>query len=389
MFKRLLSFIFCAASIIAMDKPQSAVSTAPAILHTLPSTIGSIMQVGYTPDNTRLITVGVMSQIQVWNTNTYQNPVTSNTKVAKQPVLAVNPDSTQCALADTLSKKAPLRIMDLTKNILLKSLPNEKTDSIQYKDEKSLLSGQEKGQCNLWDLATGKISKTFQCKEVDGQVRNIQINPAQPHHFATVVYGKDQVVAIWDCRHEKKPYLTTPPLEVPCTTLAYNKKGQLAVGGYYNLYLYNEKMERQAIYDLYGNKMAKGEFPEAQIISNYAPVLPMGIKFMPTDDAILVAPIDNNTVVVYNLEDQTKTFVFPFNDKYLYPLSIDIQSDGNAMAISGFSPSNTYIYDCSNLDALRAKVKKTQDAKLVKTYIVDEFTDTSCAFCFDTLCSLQ
>lgn len=390
MFKMLLALAACATSSFAMEKPQVTPSSAPPLLYTLISSVGPMMQVKYSSDDTNLISSNGVDHIQVWNTTTYQNPTTINTNIKRGAQLSVNPKRPQCALVNTYSKKGPLRIIDLTTNTILKSIPDGNAASLQYNDEKTLLSGQNHGVCILWDLATSKKSRIFESKEIKGQACNIAINPAHPHQFATV-YQDSQMVAIWDSRNEKQPYATTPQLEVPCTTLAYNKKGELAVGGDYNLYIYDSNMKRTAIYDLYGNKMASGEFPQAVVINNtppyYVPLMPNDITFMPTNDAILIAALDANSVVVYNLEDRTKTFSFPITDG-LAPQSVDVTSDGQVMAISGFTSCSTYIYDCSNLAALKAKAKKSEDQKYTQTFAFDEIADTSCSVFLDN-CLLQ
>lgn len=356
--KRVLFLNLISATIMSMDNPQ----TPPPVITTLPSQVGPVQQVKFTPDGTRLVTMS--TQLQVWNTSDYsEQPVTIDPKVLYQSSFGMSTDGTQIAQGYCLGKKAKklLEIIDLVAGKVIKRVSVDKdlqgTDGLAYAiDDKSLLSAHGNGDCKMWDLATDKMSKTFKL-EGSNTAYDVQINPTKPHEFATV-YGNTNIVAIWDVRNEKKP-VNTVTEQVPCMQLAYNNQGILAVGGEYNMYIHDKKMELRALYDLQGNKMAPGQYPQAIITDNYAPWQPNSITFMPTNYNVLVAAMDTNNIVVYNLEDQSQTQMFTTPDT-VAPQSVDVHPSGLTMAVGGWLPSQTYIYDSSALNDLKAQVKNEE-----------------------------
>ncbi len=361
--KKILFLSLISTVIIGMENPQ----TPPPIITTLTSQYGPVMQVKFIPDGTRLVTMS--TQLQVWNTSDYgEQPVTIDPKVLYQSSFGMSTDGTQIAQGYCLGKKAKklLQIIDLVAGKVTKRVSVNKdlqgTDGLAYAiDDKSLLSAHGNGDCKMWDLATDKISKTFKL-EGSNTAYDVQINPTKPHEFATV-YGNTNIVAIWDVRSEKAPVITVTE-QVPCNALAYNEQGLLAVGGEYNMYIHDQKMELLALYDLLGNKMAPGQYPQAIITDNYAPWQPNSITFMPTNYNVLLAAMDTNNIVAYNLTDQGQTLVFKSQDT-VAPQSVDIHPSGLTMAVGGWLPSQTYIYDSSALNTLKAKAKEELTGKAV------------------------
>jgi hypothetical protein len=358
--KKILLLSLVTTTIVCMDNPQ----TPPPIITTLPSTIGPIVWVKFVPNGTRLVTMGGEPEIQIWNTEDYsQQPSEIDTKVIYQSSFGMSTDGTQLAQGFCLGKKAKqhIQLIDLVAGKITKKLSITKdfqgTDGLAYSiDDKSFLSAHGNGDCNLWDLATDKIAKIFKLKD-SKTACDVQINPVKPEHFATA-YENTNIVAIWDVRNEKAPVITVTE-QVPCNALAYNDQGLLAVGGQYNMYIHDQKMELLAQYDLQGNKMAPGQYPLAQVISNYAPWMPNSITFMPTNYNVLLAAIDTNNIIAYNLTDQSQTQMFATQDT-VAPQSVDVHPSGLTMAVGGWLPSQTYIYDSSALNGLKAHVKKEE-----------------------------
>ncbi len=363
--KILLFLALITTSIVCMDNPQMP----PPIITSLPSQIGPIMHVKFIPNGTRLVTMGGMPKIQIWNTADYsQQPSEIDTQVIYQSSFGMSSDGTQLAQGFCLGKKAKqhIQLIDLVAGKITKKLSINKdlqgTDGLAYSiDDKSFLSAHGNGDCKLWDLAKNKIAKTFKLK--DSKIAcDVQINPVKPEHFATA-YENTNIVAIWDVRNEKAPVITVTE-QVPCNALAYNDQGLLAVGGQYNMYIHDQKMELLAQYDLQGNKMAPGQYPQAIITDNYAPWMPNSITFMPTNYNVLLAAMDTNNIVAYNLTDQSQTQVFKSQDT-LAPQSVDVHPSGLTMAVGGWNPGQTYIYDSTALNGLKAQVKEESAAKAV------------------------
>lgn len=362
--KKLLLLNLISATIMCMDNPQ----TPPPIITTLPSQVGPVQQVKFTPDGTRLVTMGPLPTIQIWNTSDYSaQPSEIATKIAYQSSFGMSSDGTQIAQGYCLGRraKALIHLIDLvagkvTKDLSVKRLQGTNSEGYTI-DDKGLLTAHGNGLCKLWDLATDEVSKTFKLKG-SHEAYDVQINPLKPEEFATV-YGDTNIVAIWDVRKEKEPVITVTE-QVPCTTLAYNAQGLLAVGGEYNMYIHDQKMELLALYDLQGNKMATGQYPQAQVISNYAPWMPNSITFMPTNYNVLLAAIDTNNIIAYNLADQSQTQMFTTPDT-VAPQSVDVHPSGLTMAVGGWTPMQTYIYNCSTLNGLKAQVKKELTGKEV------------------------
>ncbi len=363
--KKILILSLLSVSIICMDNPQ----TPPPVIATLPSQIGPVVQVKFTPDGSRLVTMAALPKLQVWNTADYsQQPSEIDTQITFQSSFGMSSDGTQLVQGFCLGKKAKQRIqlIDLVAGKITKKLSIHKdlqgTDGLTYSiDDKSFLSAQGNGDCKMWDLATDTISKTFKLNG-SHQAYDVQINPLKPEEFATV-YGNTNIVAVWDVRKEKEPVMTVTE-QVPCSTLAYNEQGLLAVGGEYNMYIHDQKMALLAQYDLLGNKMAPGQYPQAIITDNYAPWMPNSITFMPSNYNVLLAAIDTNNIVVYNLEDQGQTQVFKTQDT-VAPQSVDVHPSGLTMAVGGWLPSQTYIYNSSALNTLKAKAQEELTGKKV------------------------
>lgn len=386
--QKLLILAAYAASSFTMEKPARSTPTPPAIVQTLSSSIGPVMQVKYTPDGSSLITASPLPQIQIWNTSTYQNPTLIETKIEGQSTLSVNPNGTQCALGYSLLKDAgTIALINITRKTIAEKLTTHHSKGItrvQYKDPKSLLAALGNGTCTLWDLSSHKITATFE-SNTQGCALDIACNPVKPHEFAAV-YPQDQIIALWDIRNKKTP-ATTASFPVYCSTLAYNKKGQLAVGGAYNVYVYNKNMEPLARYDLYANKMAPGQSPLAVAVPvDYVPLMPNGLTFIPNNDSVLIAPLDDKSVVVYNLEDQTQSLAFAFND-VLAPQAVDVHPDGQTMAISGYTPTNTYIYDCSDFTHPKDGAASLKNAHSECPF--DNMAAHACNLWCDGACNLQ
>ena len=357
--KKMILLSLITTTIIGMDNPQMP----PSVITTLPSQVGPVQQVKFTPDGTRLVTMGPLPKVQIWNTSDYgAQPSEIATKIVYQSSFGMSSDGTQIAQGYCLGKKAKalIHLIDLVAGKVTKDLSvkhSQGTNSLEYLiDDKSLLSAHGNGLCKLWDLATDEVSKTFKLQD-SHDANDVQINPLKPEEFVTV-YGDTNIVAIWDVRKEKEPVITVTE-QVPCSTLAYNAQGLLAVGGEYNMYIHDQKMELLALYDLQGNKMAPGQYPLAQVTDNYAPWQPNSITFMPTNYNVLVAAMDTNNIVVYNLEDQSQTQMFTTPDT-VAPQSVDVHPSGLTMAVGGWLPSQTYIYDSSALNGLKAHVKKVE-----------------------------
>lgn len=343
--------------LIGMDQPQ----TPPSIVATLPSGVGPVKQVGFTPDGSRLVTSESQSKVQVWNTSDYGgNPINIDTETDTQSTFAISPDGKQIAVGHAIAFKAPIHLIDLVAGKGVKDLEKGYLDdinSLQYTpDKKSLLSTHQNGLCQLWDLTTDRACKIFSLKGSDNAY-DVQVNPNDTKQFATI-YASSNIVALWDVRNERQP-VTTVTEQVPCAMLAYNKEGLLAVGGQYNLYIHDQKLQLLALYDLQGNKMKPGQYPMASTTSNCAPWMPNGITFMPTNDDILMAAIDTGNLIAYNLADESKTIVFKSQDS-VAPQSVAVHPDGQTMAVGGWQPMQTYIYD-TTIDELRAKAQAQEE----------------------------
>jgi WD40 repeat protein len=175
-----------------------------------------------------------------------------------------------------------------------------------------------------------------------------------PDDLQIATSSDDKTVRIWDTRTNKVMHALKPKTHV--FRAAYNSTGtQLAISAAHQLMLYNPKSAALlAKYTMRGKKTLIN-----QALQESAPFAADGLQFVPENDDILIAGLDNGQITFCDLDNEENTFSFKSASDVK---ALAIAPDAKSIAAASWSDAKTTVWDLEALLKKRAvKMRRSKD----------------------------
>lgn len=345
-------FLFISSSLLFL-LPLHAME-APKLLATIAQK-GPLHATCYTHDAKQLITAGLTNapvHINVWNTNDFTKAAAQLPCGTTISCVAAHPKK-NCEIINSCINE--LHVWDLTKLERSATLSHTKNHihSLQYDSEGScVLTANQDGAFQVWDLRTASCALTA----TDGNAPILHATWS-PDDLQITTCSDDTAVRIWDTRANKVVHALKPKTHV--FRAAYNSTGtQLAISAAHQLMLYNPKSAALlAKYTTRGKKILLNQALQWQLEST--PFAADGLQFVPENDDILIAGLDNGEITFCDLEREGNTFNFKSAADVR---ALAIAPDAKTIAAASWSDAKTTVWDLETLLKERAvKMRRSKD----------------------------
>ena len=213
-----------ADQIIKVWEPKKGAATS-----TLQGTLGSVLDVRFTPDDQFMVAAGADGALRMWNVESGRSKHTlTGHKDKVHSVSFASSDSKRCVSG---GQDRTIRIWDLVKGYCIQTIACGSTcfGVAMSQNGSFIYSGHFDGSVRVWDYRTGSLEK--QLSQIHtAQISSLVISPVSDRYLVTA--GKDNTVTVVDLvNFETAQVLEAPGLRMPTTPCISPDDATVCCGG--------------------------------------------------------------------------------------------------------------------------------------------------------------